>query len=104
MGSFANEETKQEFVRTAVDELKRQSKEIMAKEGVEAGNAYFAKGKEKLLQDIAPFYPEATIKKYPKLEKTTPRNMRSAAKGQLLGSLIAALPAYLATRGGTIEE
>lgn len=117
---LANEEIKDAFVREAVKDLKTKSQIIAAEQGAAAGIEYFSNAKRQLLQDIGQLDPKranafnnSVRKNVPEigdmiadldLLRKSPREIQGMTRGAALGAVAAALPAYLALRGGDMGE
>lgn len=115
---FANDNAKEAFVRDALTDLKVKSQQIAAEAGPAAGVEYFAKAKGQLMQSLEGIDPKRanvfnkSMREIPELGdivadldllRKTPREVAGMTRGAALGSLAAALPAYLAMRGGEKE-
>lgn len=113
------EDERDNYIRNKVSELKKASKELARKEGVQESVNAFAKGKQALIDDISGMAPQyndlinARLHQMPEfgtmaaemnLGNRTPREVRGMARGALIGSLGALVPGYLALRNGPIEE
>lgn len=118
-GHFKTDAIKEAFVRESVSKLKTESQQVAANEGPAAGIKYFADGKRKLLQDIEAIDPKraaafnSSVRQIPELgdmiagldlPHKTPREVSRMTAGAALGAIASALPAYLAVRGGEIEQ
>ena len=106
------------MVENKLRDLKRESQEIMKKEGPAAGVEYFAKGKQELLDYISPMdsnrsgvfnqymrtKPLGDIIADLNLPAMSPRAAKYTSRGAMLGALASIAPAYNMLRGGEIEE
>ena len=109
-GSFKDETARNDYVRSAVSEIKKEAEIIRAKEGPLAAADYFGRAKETLMHDIDPIsqakVDELKAKGMPwenSIYNMSPRQANGTIRGAALGTLAAALPAYFAMRGGEIE-
>jgi len=99
----------EEFIQMEVGELKRKSREDMKTKGVQQANEEFGRAKQKLYEDFEPIDSQAGRREVFRrvtgadLLSKTPRNLRSMARGALLGGIAAAPLAYGVMRGGEIE-
>ena len=86
------------YIRKEVNSIKNKAAEMG---DPIKGADYYGHEKQKVVDDFEPFMrgaPEGHILSKPK------REIRGMYRGQMLGTLAAALPAYLALRGGDIEN
>ena len=120
LGDADTEQITDEFrVKDEINNLKRESQEIMKREGPAAGAEYFARGKEKILEYIEPMDAgrgsafNSYMREIPEIgpmiadlniADRSPRHMRHMSQGAMLGALASAPFAYQALRGGEIEE
>lgn len=120
--TFLTDIEKEDFIAKEMDNLKQQMKQVSKEQGVQAGVEFFAKGKEKLLRDLEPVLSTAQARNLQgyarmtggsafedvvqalKLDSRSPRQLRRGAIGAAIGAGAGLLPAYMALRGGEIEE
>ena len=113
------EDAKDDFLKAEIKNLKDKSKAAAKIIGPQAAVEQFAREKQALLEDLAPIDPKRAaiinrelgripelgmILKDMDLGNKAPRDVRGIAKGALIGALASIAPAYLALRGGEIED
>ena len=86
-----------ELKRSTLDELKVRAQQISNEQGVAAGQAHFAQGKEKFMDDVI----NPVSKKFGLNE--SPMFYRRGMAGSALGALTMMLPAYMAMRNGEVQ-
>ena len=106
------------MVENKLRDLKVESQEIAKRDGPAAGVEYFAKGKQELLDYIAPMDADRSdvFNEYMRskpmggmvadlnIPEMSPRQAKYTTRGAMLGALAAAVPSYNLMRGGEIEE
>lgn len=85
------------YIKAGVADLKKQSVEIAKKEGPAAAAQWFGEAKQQLMNEVNPIMPQAGLHR-------SPREVRSTVRGAMIGSALAAVPAYLAMRNGQVSE
>lgn len=120
--TFLTDADKEEFIAKEMDNLKKEMKQVSKEQGVQAGVEFFAKGKERILRDLEPVLSNAQARNLQgyarmtggsafedvvqalKLDSRSPRQLRRGAIGAAIGAGAGLLPAYMALRGGEIED
>lgn len=118
-GGVMPEDERDTYIRSEVSQLKKASKELAKKEGVQASVNEFARSKQALIDDISGMAPQyndlinARLRQIPELGSMaadlnlgnrTPREVKGMTKGALIGALGALVPGYIALRNGPVEE
>ena len=96
--SMMSPDEQESYIRSEVNKIKNKAAEMG---DPIKGADYYGHAKQKVMDDFEPFMrgaPETHPFSSPK------RQIRGTMRGAMLGTLAAALPSYLAMRGGEIEK
>ena len=107
--SQLSEGEKELLIQLKMDDLKKQSKETMKRDGPVVANEKFGHAKQKMLDDFEPIDTNKGRRKVMRevaqfdLLGMTPRTVRATARGALLGGLATIPIAYAPLKGEEIE-